>query len=56
MAPPKSLAKTKRIKGKVEAEESRRVDDDAIEAFVWPQRCSDVASTRQRTDVVVASK
>ena len=34
MAPPKSLAKTKRIKGKVEAEESRRVDDDAIEAFV----------------------
>ena len=52
MAPPKSLAETKRIKGKVEAEESRRVENNAIEAFVWSQDCRDVASARQRTNVV----
>ena len=52
MAPPKRLAETKRIKGKVEAEKSSCVENNAIEAFVWPQRCGDVASARQRTEVV----
>ena len=56
MAPTEPLAETKRIKGKVEAEERRRVDDDAIEAFVWSQLCGDVASAREWANIVVASK
>ena len=31
---------------------SDKIDDDAVKIFFWPQRCSDVTSTRQRTDVV----
>ena len=52
MASPQRLTESDRVQRQVEAEESRRVDDDAIEAFVWPQRCGDVASARQRTNVV----
>ena len=52
MAPTERLAQGKSAQRQVEAEESRRVDDDAIEAFVWPQRCGDVTSTCQMARVI----
>ena len=47
MAPTEPLAERQRIERQVEAEESCSVENNAVKIFIWPQRCGDVASTRQ---------